>query len=150
MKRYNKWSKVPDNLKTKTQLNQLGLKPKPGSEAVATFLSTAYGRREYKLYDINNCAPIKKIKPRELDVNDDNIAEALYVINKSAKTSRDTKRSSFCSQKYDVVNRSKVRESKLYELKDKVLQKLLAENKANIKGIHKQKIKKEHSCNEIK
>lgn len=53
---YGWWDQVPDHLKTKTQLNELGLKPGP---APAAFIHYGRGRRErhYSLFDVNTATP---------------------------------------------------------------------------------------------
>jgi len=140
LKTYSRWSNVPENLKTKTQLKEIGLKPSNINNFKAKFKSS-YGT--YDLFDINDCIKIKKRKVdiSDIPMTDENIAEALYVINKSAKTSRDTKGFYYEDGRHDIVKRSKNRESKLYNLKDKVLNKLIEENKVEVIGTHKQIVK---------
>lgn len=63
---YTAWVKVPDNLKTKTQLGKLGLRPAKGQEPAAFFISYIRGRsrpQSYALYDMAEAVP--KRKPSE-------------------------------------------------------------------------------------
>ncbi|MBP3041876.1 hypothetical protein J9303_20885 [Bacillaceae bacterium Marseille-Q3522] len=93
MEHFNRWNEVPSHLKTKTQLKELDLKPISELEYQATIIAK-YNKRcsFYKLYDVNTaCKPIKRRIVKEIEITDANIAESLYIINKSAKLSRDTK-----------------------------------------------------------
>lgn len=56
METYTAWAKVPENLKTKTQLAKLGKRLARGQQPVAEFESFYHGKRRpkyYKLYDLN-------------------------------------------------------------------------------------------------
>ena len=66
----------------------------------------------------------------------ENLAISLYLINKSAKVSRDTKQESYEQGNYAQVRSSKTRQTNLYELKDEVLTKALKENIATVEGYH--------------
>jgi DNA polymerase-3 subunit epsilon len=57
---YKRWAEVPDNLRTKTQLNREGLRLAPKQPCVAK-IRTGYGL--WELYDINQALP--KRKPTE-------------------------------------------------------------------------------------
>lgn len=57
---YKRWAEVPDNLKTKTQLNREGLRLAPKQPCVAK-IRTGYGL--WNLYDLNQAIP--KRKPTE-------------------------------------------------------------------------------------
>lgn len=76
---------------------------------------------------------------RSVPVTDSNIAEALYIINKSAKKSRDTKQRAYYQCAHQICHSSKTRANKLYNLKDDVLSKLIREGKATYAGVHVQK-----------
>ncbi|WP_276211177.1 YkyB family protein [Heyndrickxia coagulans] len=140
MENYRKWEDVPENLKTKTQLK--ALKRKPVGEPKA--MKIGYRGKKYPLYDINETQVVKQrqtdISALEMTIH--NIAESLYIINKLAKKSRDTKKINYFDRNYGVVNRAKTRQLKLYALKDAVLRKLLDENKAEMIGYHTQNEKK--------
>jgi len=56
MNKYTRWSQVPENLKTKTQLSKDGLKP--GDKPVAT-IQTGYGN--WELYDSGNAVKKRKM-----------------------------------------------------------------------------------------
>lgn len=101
-------------------------------------------RKKYPLYDINETQVVKQRQTdiSKLEMTIHNIAESLYIINKSAKKSRDTKKINYFDRNYGVVNRAKTRQLKLYALKDAVLRKLLDENKAEMIGYHTQNGKK--------
>ncbi|WP_438312824.1 YkyB family protein [Sporosarcina sp. FA9] len=135
------WNRVGEGYYTKTTLNtEFGLKPLDESENDATLMAmTPAGWKKFNLFHINNTIEIKRRKVRELEINNLNIAEALYTINKSAKISRDTKTESYSKGEHSVVKRSKTRQEKLYQLKDSVIRKLLNEDKAKVSGFHKQK-----------
>ncbi|MBW8351924.1 hypothetical protein K0H71_21210 [Bacillus sp. IITD106] len=94
--------------------------------------------RDFVLYDVDHCIPIKRREIKEVEMTDENIAEALYVINKSAKKSRDTKNLSYFMGDHSTVKRSKSRQLTLYSLKDDVINLLIKEGKAKVIGFHKQ------------
>ena len=73
------------------------------------------------------------------ELTDENIAEALYVINKSAKLSRDTKMNAYYQNKYIICRIAKIRELTLYDLKNLVMDKLIKEDRITFVGYHKQK-----------
>lgn len=75
---------------------------------------------------------------REFEPTDENLAEALYVINKSAKVSRDTKNNSYIDGRHGVCHAAKTRMNDIYELKDTVLRKLISENRIEYIGFNKQ------------
>lgn len=135
------WHKVEEGYYTKTRLNaEFGLKPIDEKENAATLrANTPAGWKNFNLFHIDNTIEIKRRKVMELEINNLNIAEALYTINKSAKVSRDTKAENYAEGNHSVVQQSKARQVKLYKMKDAVINKLLIEGKANTLGFHKQK-----------
>lgn len=137
-----RWQDVPEELFTKTVLkNEHGLKPIDESNPDAFMKSYIHGKwRTYNLYHIDNC---KQIRRRVTDItgfilDDKTIASAIYVINKSAKKSRDTKQINYYRGKHRVVQRAKRRSFEIYELKNMVIDKLMDENRMEIIGYHKQ------------
>lgn len=59
MEHYTSWDAVPENLKTRTALKKLGLKPKRGAEPAAIKISVWRSRETlYKLYDMRACVPL--------------------------------------------------------------------------------------------
>ena len=60
---YSTWSEIPDNLKTKTQLASLGLKPAPGQQPVAQ-RTGGYG--PYDLFDIAGAIPKRQPSPAQI------------------------------------------------------------------------------------
>lgn len=132
------WKNVPEGYYTKTALkNELGLKPFDESQHDAT--ARLYIRSKWSdfvLYHIDNCVEIKKRKVKEHPLTLQNIAESLYLINKSAKVSRDTKGENYHLRNHTVVKAAKTRQFKLYDLKEEVIKKLSLEGKVEIKGYH--------------
>lgn len=135
------WNNIKEGYYTKTTLSRdYGLKPINEDDFDATLKAYAAGRwKDFVLYHIDNTIPIKKRKIQLLEQSDKNLAESLYIINKSAKKSRDTKQENYYSRNFQIVNASKTRQNKLYDLKDEVISKLLKENRINIVGYHTQK-----------
>ncbi|SHK46709.1 YkyB family protein [Desulforamulus aeronauticus] len=141
MLQYKRWSEVPGYLMKKSQLARLGLQPKQADapDGIIHFYSGSYYKREH-LYDVERCIPIEnyQISIDHLEMNTENLSEALYIINKFAKRKRDTKKDHYEQGHHDLVKSLKQREHQLYELKSQVLTKMLAEERAEILGIHKQ------------
>lgn len=142
MKTYSGWHNIPGDMSTKTRLrNEFGLKPSKSAEPVA-IVKAQYNNKwnAYNLYRMDDCIEIKK---RKIDISDfemDNktIADALYIINKSAKVSRDTKVENYKCRQFKVVNAAKTRQLKHYALKDEVINKLKIEDRIKLEGYHKQ------------
>lgn len=134
------WKNVPDGYYTKTTLNrEYGVKPIDLEEPDATLRAFGGGRwKDFMLYHIDNTKPVKRRKVKLLECTKRNLGESLYIINKSAKKSRDTKKVAYYSKQFQIVNASKTRQNKLYDLKAMVIQKLLDEDKATVLGYHEQ------------
>jgi hypothetical protein len=135
------WNNIPEGYYTKTSLRRdMRLKPLNEDNPDATLRAMGGGRwKDFVLYHIDNTVEIKPRKVKLLEATDENLAEALYIINKSAKTSRDTKQSNYYDRNFQIVGAAKTRQNKLYDLKDEAISKLLEENRINIVGYHKQK-----------
>lgn len=99
-----------------------------------------------KVYE-QETLPVKKSVYSDipLEPTDENIAQALYVINKSAKVSRDTKQKKYNNNKYALCKSAKTRMQNHYNLKEAVMRKLIDENRMKYIGICKQNNK--HSEN---
>lgn len=132
------WKNVEEGYFTKTKLKtEMGLKPIDESKYDATatlYINSKWG--EYVLYHVDNCVEIKKRKVIEHKITPKTIAEALYIINKSAKVSRDTKSQNYEIRKYQVVNAAKTRQIRLYDLKEATIQKLLTQGIIEVVGFH--------------
>lgn len=141
MLQYKRWSEVPGYLMNKSQLERLGLQPKHADapDGIINYYSDGYYKREH-LYDVERCVPIEnfQISIDHIEMNTENLAEALYIINKFAKRKRDTKKDHYLQGNYALVKSLKNKEHELYQLKSQVLAKFLSEGRAEILGIHKQ------------
>jgi DNA polymerase-3 subunit epsilon len=62
MDSYKRWADVPANLKTKTQLKEMGMRPARGQEPVAIF-DSSYG--DWKLYELSQAVPRVKADPEQ-------------------------------------------------------------------------------------
>ncbi|WP_100408466.1 YkyB family protein [Bacillus solitudinis] len=138
---YVGWDNIPKNLFTKTQLKDKRLKPVDLENVAAYVKFQSPNRwRETNLYNIDETVEMKKRKLniRNFELNENNLGEALYIINKSAKKSRDTKQENYYSKNFGVVSRSKSRQSSLYDLKNDVISKAERDGIAEIIGYHVQ------------
>jgi len=93
---YTAWGKVPDNLKTKTQLGKLGKRPTRGQKPVAQFESFYHGKRRpvyYDLYDANEA--VDKTPPTP---------EQLERLAKGRATAAENRRCPRCQRKYNRHN----------------------------------------------
>lgn len=141
--KFVRWSKVPEHLKTKTQLKELGLKPLDETDFQATIKVRQHSAtREFNLYNISLTRPIKRrvAKIDKIKITPETIAESLYVVNKSAKKSRDTKELNYDWGNHNIVSRAKTRQNQLYALKEKVLKKCIVNGIAEVLGVHTQKL----------
>jgi hypothetical protein len=154
MENYKRWEDVPANLKTKTKLGELRLKPANENNPDAVIEIAYCGKRwQRNLYEVNKAISKRKVKvidPEPLPLNDKNIAFALYTINPAAKGRRDGSVSSYESGAYGLAGLHKSEKEKLYELKDKVIKKAIADGSAKFEGIHKQtRIRKEEVYDDL-
>lgn len=134
---FKKWGAAQEaGYYTKTQLSQMKPARKPINEDCPKALYKKM--REFDLFHIDETIEKKQNKVEPLIMCDENIAKSLYIINKSAKKSRETKNEKYSSGKHSQVKSAKNRENKLYKLKDDVLNLLLEEGKAKIEGYHTQ------------
>ena len=92
------------------------------------------------LYETGGYPKAKPKKEYNLDLSDENIAKALYIINKSAKKSRDTKMKGYCNGAHGVCHSAKTRSKNLYHLKDCTINKLYLEGRINYNGIVRQEV----------
>lgn len=90
------------------------------------------------ILDISHAGLLEKKQEPILPATDENIASALYTINKSAKVSRDTKNRSYYNRKFRCCGAAKTRMLNLYHLKDAVLQKLQKEDRLEYLGVNRQ------------
>ncbi|MFJ8528461.1 YkyB family protein [Bacillus sp. NPDC094106] len=131
------YNSVPEGLYTKSKLKEIGLKPI--GEPVALLMNSHYRSIKYDLYDKKDTVPIKKriFSPIVIpDVTNENLCEALYIMNKSAKKSRDTKKRNYHNDTHGQVSRAKKRELELYEIKDEVIHKMNREYILRLEGYH--------------
>jgi hypothetical protein len=141
LKEFRGWKQVPDGYFTKTKLKESRLKPinEDGPDAYVDVYY--YGWKRYSLYHQDNTVKIKKVKRRQLrtfEATEENLGQALYVINKSAKLSRDTKKEKYKTGAHGFAAKAKSRQYSLYDLKDKVIKKALEKGIAEIVGYHRQ------------
>ncbi|EDT23499.1 YkyB family protein [Clostridium perfringens] len=125
-----------------TYLKELGFKIKEGEKPfiyVDVYVN-GFWKRNVPAYKIEQTSKISKRRTdiRLLDINNENLCISLYVINKSAKKSRDTKQKSYDSKIFKTTNYSKTRETLLYQLKKEVIYKMVSEGRLQVIGYHKQ------------
>ncbi|ELC8432875.1 YkyB family protein [Clostridium perfringens] len=125
-----------------TYLRELGFKIKEGEKPfiyVDVYVN-GFWKRNVPAYKIEQTSKISKRRTdiRLLDINNENLCISLYVINKSAKKSRDTKQKSYDSKIFKTTNYSKTRETLLYQLKKEVIYKMVSEGRLQVIGYHKQ------------
>lgn len=75
-----------------------------------------------------------------MDFSDKELLESLYVLNKSAKKSRDTQKKAIQEHRIAVAKRAKARKDFIYKIKHLAMKKLVLEDKLKFIGIHKQDI----------
>lgn len=129
---------IEEGYYTKNVLNkEYGVKPI--NEKLPDATARVYMRDSWRyisLYHLDNCIEIKRRKVIEHELTMNNIAQSLYLINKSAKISRDTKRLNYENRNHSVVKSAKTRQNKLYDLKETVLNKLMQNNDIEVVGYH--------------
>jgi hypothetical protein len=137
---YNETAEIP--LYCKAHLSKIGLKPKDETIYEKHDVYVDRHWKTFKFYTLDNT--IAK-RPHVRTSNDlpetpDNICEALYLINKSAKKSRDTAQSSYYHSNHTQAKIAKTRKNNLYDLKDKTIKKLVEDGILELVGYHTQTI----------
>ena len=108
---------------------------------IGTYCNSGYNYNIINIIDVLNCADTIKKKERVIQAvpcTKDNLSEALYIINKSAKKSRDTKQRAFYDRDHGICHQAKTRSLNLYHLKDAALKKMQQDGYAEYLGIHRQ------------
>lgn len=139
---FNSWQDYRDkcvelDLYTKTHLNRMRLKPKKDAISEMHLVYTDDTWKEFKFYKLEDAEEIKiKAKPviRELESTPENLCQSLYIINKSAKRSRDTKGRQYEQGHHGMVSKAKERQNNLYVLKDAAIDNMLRDSILKIKG----------------
>lgn len=128
---------------TKSHLRELGLRPRKNAILEYRKVYTAGRWVSFEFYTIKDTEPIRKRNKTqviELEINPENLCKSLYLINKSAKKSRDTKVDNYKINNHGVVRRAKTRQNNLYELKNKSMQYMINEGILRPRGYHMQTI----------
>ncbi len=125
----------------KAELNRRGLKPM--FNTVGKIHKVYFDQRwhDFEFFTLDQTTPKRNMEKRTITnykCNPDNLCESLYLINKSAKKSRDTKKQKYQSGEHGVTQRSKTRQNKLYDLKNHVVDKMISENLLLVEGYHTQ------------
>ena len=137
---YKSWAFVPDNIKTKTGWSKEGKRIKKGEVGHFDKVYTYDKWRTFEFFTENQVEDKRKVnrKPKPpLEMTVENLATSLYLINKSAKVSRDSKSRFYFSNQHSKTKSAKTRQLNLYQLKDEVLEMTLLDEYAFVKGYHK-------------
>lgn len=110
MQLYQKKEQVPEHYKTKEELQKMGRIPTGSPIAKLNFKN-----RIHYLFDSNESAPIPSRVSATIPPTLENLAKAIYVVNRHAKTSPNPQ--------------------KLYQLKTMAIEKLLEEGRAKKVGL---------------
>ncbi|MCD3319508.1 hypothetical protein G8V07_11500 [Clostridium botulinum D/C] len=132
------------NLYCKAHLKRMGLKPKKESVSQIHKVRVNCKWRDFEFYKLEDAIEIKKkIKTvvRDLEITPENLCKSLYVINKSAKKSRDTKQCNYYKRNYGIVDRCKTRQNELYTFKNDTIDKMIDDKILILKGYHIQRIR---------
>lgn len=135
---YKSWAFVPDNIKTKTGWSKEGKRIKKGEVGHFDKVYTQHVWRTFEFFTEDQVEDKRKVnKKPPLEMTVENLATSLYLINKSAKVSRDSKSRFYFSNQHSKTKSAKTRQLNLYQLKDEVLEMALLDEHAFIKGYHK-------------
>lgn len=135
------WKQVPEGYFTRTRLEkELRRRPVDPKNPDGTVRASQNNKcTDLFLYHIDNTVEIKRRVVREIEETDQNIAEALYIINKSAKASRDSKVKNYENDRHQYVGFSKDRQVRLYSIKENMLKWLEEQGKVTTEGYHIQR-----------
>lgn len=76
------------------------------------------------------------------ELTDENIFKSMYILNKSAKKSRDTQKKANSEGNLTLMKRCKTRKDYIYKVKHLAMEKLVEEGRLKFVGIHKQDVNK--------
>ena len=136
VEKYNSTAEAP--IYCRAQLARMGLKPKDESIFEVHRVSSDGYWREYEFFTLDNTIEKRRRTTRELPCTPINLCEALYLLNKSAKKSRDTAQSSYHHSKHGLAKSAKTRKTNLYTLKDAAVKKMVDDGILELKGYHEQ------------
>lgn len=137
--RYVGWSDVPDGLKTKTQWSDEGMRLLRDVEPAAFAYGGSQHSRNahYALFSRKQVEPKRRQRPgNPLPPTAENLATALFEINKAAKRRRDAAASAYARRKHNLATRRKEEKEAFYDLKDRVLRELVHGGVATLVGVH--------------
>lgn len=134
------FKQIPHHLATKTTLLKVRHRKITEKTKVrgTVSLCTPHGRKNFKLYAIEDAVPIKKrhVETKHFPLTDKTLSEALYIINKFAKKSRDAKNLAYFLGDHQTTQSRKSRQRNLYKLKDWALKILADQRKLIYLGYH--------------
>ena len=135
---YNRTNENP--IYCKAQLSRMGLKPKADAKPTAHKVCYDGRWKAYDFYTLDSVTEKRKVKRviTDLEVTPENLCAALYIINKSAKLSRDTAQSKYCIGDHGQAKRAKTRKIELYRLKDKTIRKFIDAGILELAGYNQQ------------
>lgn len=126
------------------QLSKMGLKPKDKNrfEIHAVYKGMGRGWDNFKFYTLDNTAEKRKVTRivKEYQATTENLCQALYIVNKSAKKSRDTAQECYNNKRHGNAAAAKKRKNALYEIKDVALKKMIANNIGHLVGYNTQTV----------
>jgi hypothetical protein len=137
LKYYKYEEAVKAGLRSKTEWDKLGRKLK--EDAVPAGYRRGEYVKEVLLYPESETVPkrVRVERPAQpLEPTPENIGLALFEVNRAAKRRRDAAQKSYTFGAFSFATAHKSHKEKLYDLKDKVLQKALAEGIAKLVGLH--------------
>jgi len=138
--KYNEDAKSP--IYCKAQLSKMGLKPKDENtyQIHSVYKGHGKGWGDFKFFTLENAVEKRKVQRVEktYEPTSENLCQALYVINKSAKKSRDTAQNLYYDGRHGNTKTAKKRKNKIYALKDKVLKKMMDEGVVELVGYNTQ------------
>ena len=74
------------------------------------------------------------------EITDEVIFKSMYILNKSAKKSRDTQKKANKENNLPLMRRAKTRKDFIYKIKHLAMEKLIEEGRLEFIGIHKQDV----------
>ena len=72
------------------------------------------------------------------EITDEVIFKSMYILNKSAKKSRDTQKRANQENNLPLMKRSKTRKDFIYKIKHSAMEKLVEDGRLEFIGFHKQ------------
>ena len=135
---YTRFDDIPHGLRTRTAWRSEGRKVRAGATAKGYYDSYWY-KTSYELFSLDDTvatSPRRITEGRAVSFAEDFVVAAIQTINDAAKRRRDSATKAYLRRQHGRARNCSDAKSEYYDLKDRVLARLLSQGRARVIGHH--------------